>query len=74
MANLRRDAIKEARGHWKASQAVDDIERQLGGRGFAPQVARDVARASRPLVGAQLRMLTALEAPPPLTFDVAALN
>lgn len=74
MASLRRKAIEWAREDWKASQAVEDIERQLEGHGFAPQVARDVARASRPLVGAQLRMLTALEAPPPRTFDVAALN
>ncbi|KAK7927845.1 hypothetical protein PG985_004843 [Apiospora marii] len=60
---LRKDLKKQIRQVWTADQAVDDIERQLQGRGFAPSPS-DPATTGRPQQPAQKRLMAALTAPP----------
>lgn len=57
---------KKTREEWTVKQAVDDIERQLRGQGFAPE---PVDTACRPQHPAQKRMLAALTAPAEPTLE-----
>ncbi|KAH7141593.1 hypothetical protein B0J13DRAFT_623950 [Dactylonectria estremocensis] len=59
--NLKRALKQQIRDEWTAEQAVDDIERQLQGIGFAKQAAVDTS--CRPQRPAQKRLVEALTAP-----------
>ncbi|KAH8807062.1 C2H2 finger domain protein [Xylogone sp. PMI_703] len=59
---LRRELKQQIRDNWTAEQAVDDIERQLDGIGFAESVPDTSCRPQRP---AQKRLMEALKAPAP---------
>lgn len=58
-SQLRTAMKKNFRSQWTNQQAVEDIERQVQGVGFAPETAR----ASRPMSPAQRRLFDALMAP-----------
>lgn len=59
--NLKRALIQSIRDEWTDEQAVDDIDRQLQGLGFAKPAAVD--SSSRPQRPAQRRLVRALTAP-----------
>jgi hypothetical protein len=58
---LRRDLKQKIRDEWTANQAVEDIERQLQGLGFAEPAAAD--KSCPPQRPAQKRLMEALTAP-----------
>lgn len=59
---LRKELKQQIRQAWTVRQAVEDIERQLQGRGFAPSPSDPVTTSlQRP---AQKRLMAALTAPP----------
>lgn len=58
MAKMRKEKLDSVRAEWIRKQALEDIKRQIHGRGFIPHVARP-SRAKHP---AQQKMLEALEA------------
>lgn len=57
---LRRELKQQIRDNWTAEQAVDDIERQLDGLGFAEPAPDTSCRPQRP---AQKRLMEVLKAP-----------
>jgi hypothetical protein len=57
---LRRELKQQIRDNWTAKQAVDDIERQLDGLGFAEPAPDTSCRPQRP---AQKRLMEALKSP-----------
>jgi hypothetical protein len=57
--------LQRTREEWTAKQAVDDIERQIRGEGFAPAPVE----VSRPQHPAQKRMMAALTAPAEPTVE-----
>jgi hypothetical protein len=63
---LKRTRRQQVRAEWTESQAVEDIERQLQGAGFAESVRIDVRRPQLP---AQQRLLAALTAPVETTLE-----
>jgi len=63
MKNALRMKIRE---EWKVKQAVDDINRQLRGEGFAPQPVDTPCRPQHP---AQKRLVAALTAPAEPTLE-----
>ncbi|KAI1314729.1 hypothetical protein F5Y16DRAFT_237375, partial [Xylariaceae sp. FL0255] len=60
---LRKELKHQIRQAWTAEQAVDDIERQLNGFGFALPPS-DTTTTGRPQRPAQERLMAALRAPP----------
>ncbi|KAK7937416.1 uncharacterized protein PG986_014284 [Apiospora aurea] len=60
---LRRELKQQIRQAWTANQAVEDIDRQLQGRGFAPSPS-ETASTGRPQRPAQKRLMAALTVPP----------
>ena len=66
LKRLREQEIQRVREEWDRRQAVDDIERQVQGKDFAPHAER----AKNPISPAQARMFSALEAP--LVNDIDA--
>lgn len=66
-ARLGRDTIQTIRKEWTAKQAVDDIDRQIEGLGFAPATDQEV----RPMSGKHQRLVDALLAPL-IGTDIAA--
>ena len=58
---LKRQLKQKVREEWTAEQAVDDIERQLHGIGFATHLGEN--RTSHPQRPAQKRLVKALSAP-----------
>lgn len=63
---LKRELKQKIRDDWTAEQAVDDIERQLKGLGFAKPTAHTSCRPQRP---AQKRLVEALAAPAVTDLD-----
>jgi hypothetical protein len=63
---LKRTRRQQVRAEWTDSQAVEDIERQLQGAGFAEFVRINVPRPQLP---AQKRLLAALTAPEETTLE-----
>jgi hypothetical protein len=64
---LKRALLQKIMDEWTDDQAVDDIERQLSGLGFAEQP--DFDRSSRPHGPAQERLINALLAPVETTLE-----
>ncbi|KAK6840677.1 C2H2 finger domain protein [Apiospora arundinis] len=60
---LRKERKQQTRKAWTVGQAVEDIEHQLQGRGFAPSL-EDATTTGRPQRPAQKQLITALMAPP----------
>lgn len=63
---LKRELKQKIRHEWTAKQAVDDIERQLQGKGFAEDATVD---ASAPQPPAQKRLVEVLTAPVETTLE-----
>ncbi|RWA03585.1 hypothetical protein EKO27_g11521 [Xylaria grammica] len=66
---LRRELKQRIRDEWTANQAVEDIERQLQGLGFAKPAAADTS--CRPQRPAQKRLMEALTTPLVETLEAA---
>lgn len=64
-ATIKYDLLNRIRADWTAKQAVDDIERQLRGEGFAP-LPVDTSAPQHP---AQKRLVAALTVPPQPTLE-----
>jgi hypothetical protein len=66
-ASLERALLQEIKDAWTEKQAVDDIERQLSGKGFAENATLN--RSCRPHCPDQKRLVEALLAPAQTTLD-----
>ncbi|KAL2127862.1 hypothetical protein VTI74DRAFT_10075 [Chaetomium olivicolor] len=63
---IKNALLKKTREEWTVKQAVDDIERQLRGEGFAPQPTDSLCPPQHP---AQKRLVAAITAPAEQTLE-----